>query len=159
MWTFGLLKEAVTLDIASPDTCQYLNPPFEPFICNQPRVSRPRFRLETNSTVVWLYAGGVSLILPDVRFGIVSRLSHICKLVLEAFVVFQTNLCITMMQYKHIVLMPKSPVIMAIIVFQLIGFNFMITFTAPQGLDSLLLIVHTLKVTTIILILKLDSLL
>ena len=32
----------------------------------QPRVSRPKFRLETNSTVVWLYAGGVSLILPDV---------------------------------------------------------------------------------------------
>ena len=30
------------------------------------------FRLETNSTVVWLYAGRVSLILPDVRFGAVS---------------------------------------------------------------------------------------
>jgi len=30
--------------------------------------------METNSTVVWLYAGGVSLILPDhdVRFGTVS---------------------------------------------------------------------------------------
>ena len=28
---FGLLKEAATLDIASPDTCQCLNPPFEPF--------------------------------------------------------------------------------------------------------------------------------
>ena len=38
----------------------------------QPRVSRPNFRLETNSTVVWLYAGGVSFILPDVRFGMVS---------------------------------------------------------------------------------------
>ena len=36
------------------------------------RVSRPKFRLETNSTVVWLYVGGVSLILPDVRFGTVS---------------------------------------------------------------------------------------
>ena len=34
--------------------------------CGKPRVSRPKFRLETNSTVVWLYAGGVSLILPDV---------------------------------------------------------------------------------------------
>ena len=40
----------------------------------QPQVSRPKFRLETNSTVVWLYAGGVSLILcaPDVQFGTVS---------------------------------------------------------------------------------------
>jgi len=28
--------------------------------------SRPKFSLEINSTVVWLYAGGVSLILPDV---------------------------------------------------------------------------------------------
>jgi len=35
-------------------------------------ISRPKFRLETNSTVVWLYAGGVSLILSDVRFGTVS---------------------------------------------------------------------------------------
>ena len=34
-----------------------------------------KFRLETNSTVVWLYAGGVSLILPDVQFG--TRLGHI----------------------------------------------------------------------------------
>jgi len=39
---------------------------------NQPRVSRPKFRPETNNTVVWLFAGGVSLILPDVRFGTVS---------------------------------------------------------------------------------------
>jgi len=39
---------------------------------NQPQVSRPKFRLETNSTVVWLYAGDVSLILPDVQFGMVS---------------------------------------------------------------------------------------
>ena len=39
---------------------------------NQPRVSKPNLRLETNSTVVWLYAGGVSLILPDVQFGTVS---------------------------------------------------------------------------------------
>jgi len=30
------------------------------------------FRLETNSTVVWVYAGGVSLILPDVQFGMAS---------------------------------------------------------------------------------------
>ena len=73
------LKQAATLDIASPDTCQGLKPPFEPFTSmwihpsyNQPRVSRPKFRLETNSTVVWLYAGGVSLILPDERFGTVS---------------------------------------------------------------------------------------
>ena len=29
-------------------------------------------RLYCNSTVVWLYADGVSLILPDVRFGTVS---------------------------------------------------------------------------------------
>ena len=79
VWTFGLSKEAATLDIASPDTCQCLKPPLEPSTppwihpCyNQPRVSRPKFRLETNSTVVWLYAGGASLILPDVRFGTVS---------------------------------------------------------------------------------------
>ena len=79
VWTFGLLRKAATLDIASPDTCQCLKPPFEPFTSpwnhpcyNQPRVSIPKFRLETNSTVVWLYAGGVSLILPDVRFGTVS---------------------------------------------------------------------------------------
>jgi len=79
VWTIGLLKEAATLDIASPDTCLCLNLPFEPFTSlwihpcyNQPRVSKPKFRLETNSTVVWLYAGGVSLILPDVWFGTVS---------------------------------------------------------------------------------------
>jgi len=39
---------------------------------NQPRVSRPKFRPKTNSTVVWLYDGGVSLILPDVQIGMVS---------------------------------------------------------------------------------------
>ena len=39
---------------------------------NQLRVSRPKFRLGTNSTVMWLYAGDVSLILPDVRFETVS---------------------------------------------------------------------------------------
>ena len=79
LWTFGLLKQAATLDIASPDICQCLEPPFKPFMSpwihpcyNQPWVSRPKFRLETNSTVVWLYAGGVSLILPDVQFGTVS---------------------------------------------------------------------------------------
>jgi len=79
LWTFGLLKPAATLDIDSPDTCQCLKPPFEPFTppwihpCyNQPRVSGPKFKLETNSTVMWLYAGGLSLILPDVRFGTVS---------------------------------------------------------------------------------------
>ena len=33
---------------------------------SQPRQCRPKFRLEINSTVVWLYAGSVSLILPDV---------------------------------------------------------------------------------------------
>jgi len=81
LWTFGLLKEAATLDIASPDTCQCLNLPFEPFTSqwihpcyNQPWVSRPNFMLETNSTVVWLYAGGVSLILPWNSF---PRLGHI----------------------------------------------------------------------------------
>ena len=31
VWTFGLLKEAATLDIASPDTYQSLKIPFEPF--------------------------------------------------------------------------------------------------------------------------------
>jgi len=43
-------------------------------IMNSPllRVSRPKFRLETNNTVVWLYTGGVSLNLPDARFGTVS---------------------------------------------------------------------------------------
>ena len=72
-WTFGLLKQAATLDMASPDTCQCLKPPCKPFkspwihpFYNQPRVGRLKFRLETNNTVVWLYAGGVSLILPDV---------------------------------------------------------------------------------------------
>ena len=39
---------------------------------NQPQVSGPKFRLETNSTVLWLCAGSVSLILPDVWFGTVS---------------------------------------------------------------------------------------
>jgi len=57
------------------DTC-YINAivnalklPFETFTSpwiypcyNQPQVGRPKFRLETNSTVVWLYASGVSLI-------------------------------------------------------------------------------------------------
>jgi len=36
-------------------------------------ISRSKFRLETNNTVVWLYAGGISLILPDVQFGMVSQ--------------------------------------------------------------------------------------
>ena len=31
VWTFGLLKEAATLNIASSDSCQCLKPPFEPF--------------------------------------------------------------------------------------------------------------------------------
>ena len=31
------------------------------------------FRLKTNNTVVWLYVGGVSLILSDLRFGMVSQ--------------------------------------------------------------------------------------
>ena len=44
----------------------------------QPQVSRPKFRLETNSTVVWLYVGGVSLILPDVRFGTVALTYLLC---------------------------------------------------------------------------------
>ena len=43
-----------------------------PLLQSASRVSIPKFRLETNSTVVWLYAGGVSLISPDVRFGTVS---------------------------------------------------------------------------------------
>ena len=33
-------------------------------------VGRPKFKLETNSTVVWLYAGGISLILHDVMIGL-----------------------------------------------------------------------------------------
>ena len=32
LWTFGLLKYAATLDIASPDTRQCLKLPFKPFI-------------------------------------------------------------------------------------------------------------------------------
>jgi len=32
-----------------------------------------KFRLETNSIVVWLYAGSVNLIFPDVQFGTVSQ--------------------------------------------------------------------------------------
>jgi len=58
VWAWGLPKEAATLDIASPDTCQCLKPPFEPFTSpwihpcyNQPWVSRSKFRLKTNSTV------------------------------------------------------------------------------------------------------------
>ena len=35
-------------------------------------INRPKFRLETNSTVPWLYTSDVSSILPDVRFGTVS---------------------------------------------------------------------------------------
>jgi len=31
LWTFGLLKQAAKLDIASPNTCQCLKPPFKPF--------------------------------------------------------------------------------------------------------------------------------
>ena len=63
-----LPKEAATLDIASPDTCQCLKPPFEPsHHCKfTPATIRQKFMLEINSTVVWLYSGGVSLILPDV---------------------------------------------------------------------------------------------
>ena len=38
-----------------------------------PQVGWLKFKLETNSTVVWLYACGVSLILPDVQFGSVSQ--------------------------------------------------------------------------------------
>ena len=68
LWTFGVLKQASTLDIASPDTFQCLKLPFEPFTSlwihpcySQPRIGRPKFRLET-ATVVWLYVGGVGLI-------------------------------------------------------------------------------------------------
>ena len=31
VWMSGLLRGAATVDIASPHTCQYLKPPFEPF--------------------------------------------------------------------------------------------------------------------------------
>ena len=41
-------------------------------------ISLKKVRLETNSTVVWLYAVSVSLLLPDVGFGTVSqKLCHI----------------------------------------------------------------------------------
>ena len=48
-------------------------------LLHQPRVSRPKFRLEINSTAVWLYAGGVSLILLEVQFDGFPRLGHIWK--------------------------------------------------------------------------------
>ena len=80
LWMFGLLKQAAALNIASPDTCQCLKLPFNPFTSswiyrcyNQPQVGRLKYMLETSTTVVWLYAGGVSLILPDVQFGTVSQ--------------------------------------------------------------------------------------
>ena len=73
-------KTSSNTGYSTPDTCQCLKLSFEPFTSswihpcyNQPWVGRPKFRLETNSTVVWLYAGGVSLILPDVCFGMVSQ--------------------------------------------------------------------------------------
>ena len=38
---------------------------------------RLKFRLETNGTVMWLYAGGVSLILPDLeRFPKIGSYIH-----------------------------------------------------------------------------------
>ena len=81
LWTFGLLKQAATLDIASPDTGQCLKPPFEPFTSpctNSPLLQstlsrQTKFRLEANSTMVWLYASSVGSILPDVQFGMVSQ--------------------------------------------------------------------------------------
>ena len=78
LWIFWLLKQAATLDIATPDTCQCLKPPFKPFTspwihtCYLNRY-RLKFRVENNSTVVWLFGGGVNLILPDVRFWTVSQ--------------------------------------------------------------------------------------
>ena len=36
-------------------------------------VGRLKLRLETNSRVVWLYDGGVGLILPNVQFGMASQ--------------------------------------------------------------------------------------
>ena len=32
LWTFGLVKQAATLDIASPETCQCMKLPFELFM-------------------------------------------------------------------------------------------------------------------------------
>ena len=79
LWAFGLLKQAATLDVASWDTCQSLKPLWSlTYHCEFTPATISlglKFRLETNSTLVWLYAGGVSLILPDVQFGMVfSRL-------------------------------------------------------------------------------------
>jgi len=62
-----LLKQAATLDIRSQP--RHLPVPETTIRAFQitvnsplPRVDRLKFRLETNSTVVWLHAGGVSLI-------------------------------------------------------------------------------------------------
>ena len=75
LWTFGL---HVTLDIANPDTCQCLKLPFEPLTSpwihpcyNHHWVSRQSLCWKL-IVQWWLYAGEVSLILSDVRFGMVS---------------------------------------------------------------------------------------
>ena len=79
-WTSGLQKQPAKLDIACLYNLQKLlfNKPFTPlwnYSCYiQPRIGRLKFSLETNSTVVWQFAGGVSLIL---RFGSISHIFYL----------------------------------------------------------------------------------
>jgi len=95
LWTFGLLKQTATLHISSRDTCQCLNPPFQPFTSpwihpcyNQPQANRLKFRLETNGSVVWLFVGSVNSILPDMQFGMVG---HIFKRFIRIFIVISVG--------------------------------------------------------------------
>ena len=76
VWTAKTISNIV----ASPDIYQCQKLPFQLFtslwICplqQSASSSWLKFWLENNSTVVWLYAGGVSLILPDVRFETVPQ--------------------------------------------------------------------------------------
>ena len=78
--TFLLLKQLVILEITSPNTCQCQKPQFKHFILpwkhpcfKQPRVGWVKFRLENNSTVMWISSGGVSLISIAVWFGSVFQ--------------------------------------------------------------------------------------
>ena len=88
---------------------QCLNPPFEPFTSpwihpcyNQPRVSRPKFRMETNSTVVWLYAGGVSLMcdlewFPKIR----SHFILVCWICMASIMLNKLMCCATSKNQGH----------------------------------------------------------
>ena len=72
----GMLQQAATLDIASPDSLPVpettiwaiVKPPLL-----ESALSMLTKVLETNSTVVWQSARGISLILPDIRFGSVFQ--------------------------------------------------------------------------------------